>query len=140
MCKRPRGNPAPLFHFARAGRHERRVQQDMTIEISEGERTAADLLAVTDRIFSQSALALGRAVMALDELDEARAGEKAKAALQAVKDFRNAYQIAMDERTRVDKLRRQVADDAGTGVLDLDTARDEIGRRLACLRSAGDGE
>ncbi|MFV0492417.1 MAG: hypothetical protein ACK5M4_11415 [Pseudorhodobacter sp.] len=112
----------------------------MTIEISEGERTAADLLAVTDRIFSQSALALGRAVMALDELDEARAGEKAKAALQAVKDFRNAYQIAMDERTRVDKLRRQVADDAGTGVLDLDTARDEIGRRLACLRSAGDGE
>lgn len=137
--KRPRGDPAPLFHFARADRHERRVQQDMTIEISQGDGTAAELLAVTDRILSQSALALGRAVSGLGELDEAQAGEKAKAALQAVKDFRNAYQIAMDERTRVDKLRRQVAGDAGSGALDLETARDEIGRRLACLRNAGGG-
>ncbi|MFN3823615.1 MAG: hypothetical protein ACK4RN_06515 [Pseudorhodobacter sp.] len=115
----------------------------MNNEISEGERPPVELLAVAEGIFSQAALVLGRMVLALDG-PEAEAGQEAqaKSALQAVRDFRMAYQIAMEERTRVDKLRRQVAGQAGLGAgsgVDLDAARDEIGRRLARLRDTGSG-
>jgi len=62
-----------------------------------------------------------------------------KAAVVAVRDLKLAFQTLMEERTRVEKLRKQVAGTVGTGGLDLDAARDEIGRRLACLRNAGPG-
>ena len=145
--KRPGETRCRFFISLVRGRHERRVQQDMNNEISEGERPSVELLAVAEGIFSNAALALGRVVLALDDPKaEPEVGEpheaRAKAALQAVRDFRMAYQIAMDERTRVDKLRRQVAGQAGLGTgsaVDLDAARDEIGRRLARLRGAGSG-
>ncbi|MBL4918274.1 hypothetical protein [Szabonella alba] len=116
----------------------------MTNDISEGERPAVELLTVAEDIFSQAALALGRVVLALDDpAAEPAPGEaRAKLALQAVRDLRMAYQIAMEERARVDKLRRQGAGQAGTGAagpLHFDAARDEIGRRLARLRDAGPG-
>lgn len=68
-----------------------------------------------------------------------RAGEtgEVRAATQAVKDLRAAFQLVMDERTRVEKLRKQVAGVVHDYALDFDAARDEIGRRLACLRDAG---
>ncbi|MFD1808690.1 hypothetical protein ACFSHQ_12995 [Gemmobacter lanyuensis] len=63
-----------------------------------------------------------------------------KAAMQAARDLRAAFQLVMDERTRVDKLRKQVAGVAGgAGELDFAAARSEIGRRLARLRDAGHG-
>jgi len=147
MGKRHGGTRRRFLILLVRGRHERRVQQDMNEEISEGERPSAELLVVAEDIFANAALVLGRMVLALDgravEPEALEANEaRAKAALQAVRDFRMAYQIAMDERTRVDKLRRQVAGQAGLGVgsgVDLDAARDEIGRRLARLRDAGSG-
>lgn len=46
--------------------------------------------------------------------------------------------LLMEERNKVDKLRKSAAGAAGGGsALDLDAARDEIGRRLALLRDAG---
>lgn len=61
-------------------------------------------------------------------------------AVKAARALRGATQNLLEERNRVDKLRRQVAGVLdGAGSLDLDAARDEIGRRLACLRRAGDG-
>ena len=56
-----------------------------------------------------------------------------------VRDLRAATQLVLEERNRVDKLRKEVAGDVGAGRLDLAAARDEIGRRLACLRRAGGG-
>jgi pyrroline-5-carboxylate reductase len=64
---------------------------------------------------------------------------EAKAAVLAVRDLKQAFYGLMEERNRVEKLRKQVAGDVGTGSLDLDAARDEIGRRLACLRDASPG-
>jgi hypothetical protein len=76
---------------------------------------------------------------ATERLRQGELGE-VKTAMQAVKDLRAAFQMVMDERTRVDKLRKQVAGVAGgAGELDFAAARSEIGRRLARLRDAGAG-
>lgn len=63
-------------------------------------------------------------------------GEVREAA-KLVRDLRAATQLVLEERNRVDKLRKDIGGQAGQGRLDLDAARDEIGRRLACLRRAG---
>lgn len=60
-----------------------------------------------------------------------------KEAMQTAKVVREAVGLLMAERNRVDKLRKDIAGGVGGGSLDLDAARDEIGRRLACLRRAG---
>ncbi|WEF23497.1 permease [Paracoccus sp. S3-43] len=62
-----------------------------------------------------------------------------KEAMQTAKVVREAVGLLMAERNRVDKLRKDIAGVVGGGSLDLDAARDEIGRRLACLRRAGGG-
>lgn len=62
-----------------------------------------------------------------------------KEAMQTAKVVREAVGLLMAERNRVDKLRKDIAGGVGGGSLDLDAARDEIGRRLACLRRAGRG-
>ena len=70
----------------------------------------------------------------------AEAGElsgEVREAAKLVRDLRAATQLVLEERNRVDKLRKDSGGQAGQGRLDLDAARDEIGRRLACLRRAG---
>ena len=103
----------------------------MSIKFSAGERPPA-LLEVTETLLKDAAEDLAGALVAvrLGDLGEA------KAAVLAVRDLKQAFYTLMEERTRVEKLRKQVAGDVGTGSLDLDAARDEIGRRLACLRDA----
>ncbi|CAM2986971.1 hypothetical protein SAMN04488021_101171 [Paracoccus aminovorans] len=54
-----------------------------------------------------------------------------------VRALRDATQMVLEERNKVDKLRKDAAGQVGAGALDLVAARDEIGRRLACLRRAG---
>ena len=75
------------------------------------------------------------------ELQAQRAGEidaaRLKKAMDTAKTVREAVQLLMAERTKVEKLRKDIAGGVGGGSLDLDAARDEIGRRLACLRRAG---
>ena len=56
-----------------------------------------------------------------------------------VRALRDATQLVLEERSKVDKLRKDAAGQVGAGALDLVAARDEIGRRLACLRRAGGG-
>ena len=65
--------------------------------------------------------------------------EDLKESSKLVRDLRAAAQLVLEERNKVDKLRKDAAGHVGTGVLDLAAARDEIGRRLACLRRAGGG-
>ncbi|WP_195759893.1 permease [Paracoccus sp. S-4012] len=61
-------------------------------------------------------------------------------AVKVARALRGATEKMLEERNRVDKLRRQVAGVVeGAGSLDLNAARHEIGRRLACLRRAGGG-
>ena len=84
-----------------------------------------------------------------DDLEKARqkveAGEfdQVKDSRQLARDLRAAANLVLEERGKLDKLRREISrdigGDAGGGTLDLAAARDEIGRRLACLRRAGGG-
>lgn len=71
----------------------------------------------------------------LREIEPARL----KKAVEAARTVRDAISLLMQERNKVDKLRKDIAGGLGGGSLDLDAARDEIGRRLACLRRAGSG-
>lgn len=125
----------PLFHFARAEWHERRAQQKMTMNFSAGDGTPEVLLRATEDLYREIAEEL---VVAARKVRDGETGE-VNAAKQAVRDLRDAFQMIMDERTRVDKLRKQVAGTIGDCALDFDAARVEIGRRLARLRDATGG-
>ncbi|WP_444465068.1 hypothetical protein [Rhodobacter capsulatus] len=100
-----------------------------------GDAPSVDLLEETEELYRDIAGELALAMKGV------RQGEMkdAKAAAQAVKDLRTAFQMVMEERARVEKLRRQVAGVGAGSELDLDAARVEIGRRLACLRDAAGG-
>lgn len=65
--------------------------------------------------------------------------DELKDAVKLVRDLRAATQLVLEERNKVDKLRKDIAGAVGAGALDLAAARDEIGRRLACLRGARGG-
>ena len=90
-------------------------------------------LAITEGWLREAAESLGVVVEAI------KAGEfgQIKDAQMAVRDLKAAVQLAIYEGDRVEKLRKTVAGSVGSGQLDLHAARDEIGRRLACLRNAG---
>ncbi len=64
---------------------------------------------------------------------------EAKGGQRGAQGSSGGYHLVMDERTRVEKLRKQVAGVVHDYALDFDAARDEIGRRLARLREAGGG-
>ncbi len=108
----------------------------MTMVFSVGDETPRDLVAATEDMFREAAEEF---YLALRKVRGGESGE-VKAAMAAVKDLKAAFQLAMEERTRVDRLRKQVGGAEGGQCLDFDAARDEIGRRLACLRDAGGGE
>lgn len=107
----------------------------MDMSFTGGDAPSVDLLEETEVLYREIAgeLALAMRGVRQGELKEA------KVAAQAVKDLRTAFQMVMEERVRVEKLRKQVAGVAGDNALDFDAARAEIGRRLARLRDAGAG-
>ena len=107
----------------------------MTIQFSQGEEPPADLLAEVEKLYRTTAQELITAVNAI----KAGQFDQAGVAAQSVRDLRTAFGWVMDEREKVEKLRKQIAGAVGTGALDLDAARDEIGRRLARLRDAAGG-
>jgi hypothetical protein len=55
------------------------------------------------------------------------------------RDLKDALKLVLNERAAIDKLRKDYGGIGNGPGLDLDAARDEIGRRLACLREAGSG-
>ncbi len=102
--------------------------------------------ALADRTGRFFELAAVRMAEAIEQLESGRPADM-QAAQRAIRALRLALWTLVDERTRVEKLRNKVAGlvadgEGGSGRgrgLDLDAARDEIGRRLAGLRAAGDG-
>jgi hypothetical protein len=107
----------------------------MATDLTEHDDVPVDLLQVTEEMYREAAENLTRAIR------EVRKGklDDAKATQTAVRDMKTAFAMVMDERSRVDKLRRNIAGLVGGQGLDFHAARDEIGRRLACLRDAGGG-
>lgn len=108
----------------------------MTIRLSDEDAAGSDILAVVDGLYRDAATELYRTI------DAVRSGQmnEVKSALTAVRELRAAALLVLEERGKVDKLRKQIAGRVGAGgALDFDGARAEIGRRLACLRDAEGG-
>ncbi len=105
----------------------------MTIRFTEGDGIPDDFLGFTEDMYRWAIADLRTLIAAI----EAGRIEDIKAAKTAVKDLREVGKLLVQERAHVEALRKQVAGSVGTGTeLDLGAARDEIGRRLACLRDA----
>lgn len=92
-----------------------------------------DALEIADGLFWSYAADLDR----LRKKIEAGQTDDLKDSGNLVRALRDATKMVMEERGKVDKLRKDAAGQVGAGALDLVAARDEIGRRLACLRRAG---
>jgi hypothetical protein len=106
----------------------------MTVRFTGDAPTPEDLLGATERFYELTVMELHRTINAIS------AGEfnEVKAAQTAIRDLRATAHAVLQERGKVDQLRKQIAGHVGAGgALDLDEARAEIGRRLACLRNAG---
>ncbi|MDB6181498.1 permease [Paracoccus fistulariae] len=102
--------------------------------------SAEEALAVAEGLFWSYVKDLERHKSALTEESHGSVDPaELKQAIRTAKDIREAVHLLMAERNRVEKLRKDIAGGVGAGCLDLDAARDEIGRRLACLRRAGGG-
>lgn len=88
------------------------------------------------RVFERAATEVA---LAIERLSRDEAGGAART-VEAVRELQAALAVLMDERVKIDRLRSEVAGVVGARALDLDAARDEIGRRLARLRGTGGGD
>jgi hypothetical protein len=97
------------------------------------DKTLVDFLEEVDALYREAAAQL------FDALKIVKSGrfEDSKAVANAVRDLKQSIEWVMDERNRVDKLRKSVAGALGGSEIDFAAARDEIGRRLVVLREAG---
>jgi len=107
----------------------------MTIPNVAEDNGSVDLAEVTESLLREAAEELARV------LKRIRAGQvdEVKATPALTRNVKDAFELVQLERSRFDKLRKQVAGTVGTRELDFDAARLEIGRRLARLRDAGAG-
>lgn len=108
----------------------------MTVRFTGDGPSPDAVLGATEKLYGLAIMELERTIDALS------AGEfsEVKAAQAAIRDLRATALAVLQERGKVDQLRKQIAGHVGAGgALDLEGARAEIGRRLACLRHAGGG-
>jgi len=92
-------------------------------------------LLVAEKLLDEAGIVLGRLLSKARQDDPGTAG-KVKT---AVAELSAGWKMAVLERNRVADERRKTAGVVGSYAVDFDAARAEIGRRLACLRDAGDG-
>jgi hypothetical protein len=105
----------------------------MDMNVSDEERLPVEiLLAASENMLARAALQFEQAIRRLERAETV----EPKAATVAMDGYTAAFHRAMTERDKVDKLRNQISGTVGGRTLDLDAARVEIGRRLACLRDA----
>ena len=105
----------------------------MTIRFTEGEEEPNDALTLAENLFHRALKELNAALDAA----QAQQFDQVKTAKTAVRDLVDFSKAVLEGKKDVEKLRRQVAGAVGAcGELDLDAARDEVRRRLACLRDA----
>ena len=110
--------------------------KQMTLNTPPGKETAPehnDVLAAVERHFDRAILALDILVASL----ETGEGQDVTDIKKRTGEARAAMQSVIDERKRVDQARNKAPGFEAGGELDLDAARDEIGRRMVVLRRAG---
>ncbi len=101
-----------------------------------GDAGMRQLIAEADAQFHRAIRELNAAIARLEQ-----GAEPGRDIVEAVRGLGKALTVAFEERARVERLRRQDGGGGGDAgpAFDFDAARDEIGRRLARLRAAGDG-
>ncbi len=110
------------------GRHEH-----MSINTPFGEDASSpDFLGIANDLFFRVLKELERQLKAA----ELSKGEDSAGLAKTANDLRKAMQNVFDERKRLEQSGKITAKDQGGAELDLVASRDEIGRRLACLRDA----
>ncbi|MCC5993413.1 MAG: hypothetical protein JJT99_12925 [Rhodobacteraceae bacterium] len=95
--------------------------------------TPENMVSYSEQLLNHSIARLTRILETYDDMPAALAS---KELADEFRSLRKALEIAYHERAQIQKLRGGGAADAGS--LDLDAARTEITRRLACLRAARD--
>ena len=91
-----------------------------------------DILLIAENHFGRM---LRRAEELIKMLNE-EGTEVSKEAALRIRDLGKAMQSTLEERSRLEKLRKHTAGIVHDYALDFDAARDEIGRRMDRLRSA----
>ena len=101
------------------------------------DRAQAGLAAVqqAETLFDAVAKDLARIVGGLQDAPETP-GARGREVTDVVREMRKALQTVIEERNKVEQLRREMAGGVGDRDIDLRSARDVIGRRLALLRHA----
>jgi hypothetical protein len=109
----------------------------MTDGRADASPTDEDVLEVAEGLYREAAVELYRTIVAIRD----GAFGEVKSAQTAIRDLRVTASQVLEERGRIDKLRKLGAGQVGPGgAIDFDAARAEIGRRLACLRDRGGSE
>lgn len=110
------------------GRHEH-----MSINTPFGEdASSAEYLEVARDLFLRVLKELERQLNMAEMSD----GEGGAGLVKGATDLRKAMQNIFDERKRLEQSGKNNSNEQGGAELDLVASRDEIGRRLACLRDA----
>jgi len=100
----------------------------------EGDGGSEEILLIAEKHFGRM---LRRAEEIITLLEE-EGSAVSKEATVRIRDLGKAMQTTLDERAKLEKLRKHTAGIVHEYALDFDAARDEIGRRMARLRSARD--
>ncbi|KFI33135.1 hypothetical protein CG51_16420 [Haematobacter missouriensis] len=129
-CAGGRGDPSRFFNSLGRGLEGHRAQHmpDLTTHETPPRDVLSEVMELYDtaiEVFTET-------------MREAREDGRVKEANSYVRELGKIVLAVITEREKIDKLRRQETGGTGGGALDLDAARDEIGRRLARLRDAGD--
>ena len=107
----------------------------MTVKTPLGEDgNSEEILLIAEKQFGRM---LRRAEDIIEMLEDEQGGASKEAAVR-IRDLGKAIQTTLDERAKLEKLRKNNAGIVHEYALDFDAARDEIGRRMARLRDAGD--
>ena len=107
----------------------------MSINFSAGDDAPVDVLALTEETLARAAEDLTRLIRRIS----AGNFDEAKATPGQVNNINRALEVVVIGRNYAHQRCKQVTGAVGAVAIDFHAARDEVGRRLACLRDAGPG-
>lgn len=104
----------------------------MTVHVPKGDTAEATLAAAVD-LYEQAVIDLQDVIEKLKMQTPVGESETKK----SIGQLRLAVSLVLQERNRLEERRRKETGAKGAEALDFGAARDEVRRRLACLRTAG---
>jgi hypothetical protein len=107
----------------------------MSINFAAGQEEPVDLAGIAQELLQDVAEEIARLIHRVKQGEF----DALKPLPGTLKSLRDVLLMVIEERGRVEKLRKQVSGTVGNRELDFQSARDEIGSRLARLRDAGAG-